>query len=705
MQVTLTGTFTRWGALRRSDVDTYGYSYDGSAGQESDTLHCVAWFKPNAGDAFNEGYQDTLTSKKAELTIRVTKARGYKEDGLKLIYYQTEPMGGVNDTAEDLYRSLVEYEIYGTDFIGATEIVKTGITSNGTEKTITVTVTDTQKLEYLLAYGVAFDAAYGNNYKIGSMTLALSGDSNEAAPEISVDSSAMAGTLSDGTYYHPAGDSDFAVGVTYSQELGTAIQELRYTVKPVIGDVVTGTTTEISFTVPHACWSEIPASGVVEITAVSAHGIPSETLSLPYVITHYNVQVRSPVSGSILETGQDIELAWELVLPDGMPSAPAPTRYTIWPAWDDEKDYQVAYAVTERTYTIPASSFAGHTKLRLIILDEYGTDGAVVRRKGDGRLLMLYLQPSAAVSGITVTPEYTSGMYKPVLTVSWSSEGQSAFRVRADGVDYGPVWGTDTAYTIPKVFDDGVHEIRLQIQDAIGRWGSWSEPIFVNVVNNANTEWVSAVRAGRTERGVTLNITASGSDLAYADVLIYRNGVMIAQLPGTDTMQYEYEDTGANGVCEYYVRFLTANGFYAQTEITKIDATPETDGMILEDGTLVQLRYTPDHPRMYRISAKQDTYQRYYAGRNYPISVKSGQKSRIVNMEYIDKTAGICDMLEEAVGSVVIYKTVRGDVIRGELNQVNSSRGSLYSKVSFQLTEVDWQEEVPYTAGVVAYNV
>ena len=691
MQVTLTGSFNRR-TIRETTDGSCVYDGTNRIGYNSSGDHYM-FCDPANGEVFDEDFRDTITGGKITLKLTAAFPAAIASDGYlqvriyKQYVYDSDPKA-----------TLERMTMYESD-----RITVPGTASKWYgDKVLEVEITGTARIKNLLQYGFGlFAFGLQNLYEVSAASLELTGESSEPAPVLTLNTSSMSGSYTGGVYYHPAGDTAFRVAVRYTQELGVAMQYIRYTIKPEGGSVVSGQTTDLSFTVDKSLWAEIPAAGSVEITAVSAHGIPSAVLVLPWVITHYDIRVRTPVSGSILQTGEDVVLTWDLVLPDVMPSAPAPTRYTIWPAWDDDEAYQVAYAVTERTYTIPADSFAGHTKLKLLILDEYGS---VVRRQGDGRLVMLYLQPSASVSGITVSTEHASGKFTPLLTLEWSSAGQTAFRVLADGFDSGAVWGADTAYTIPKIFEDGVHSIRLRIQDANGRWGEWSEPVFVNV-SNSPVAGTTRLQAAAADAGVRLNITASGTALRYADVLIYRNGTMIAQLPGTETMQFEYTDSGANGECTYMVRLMTTSGFYAQTSAVTIDATPGTDGILLDDGEWIPLRYTKEFPRQYRITNREETYQRYYAGREYPVTVRSGRKSRIVNMEYIDKGQTICDRLEAISGAVVTYKTVVGDTIRGEINMVTANKGTLFSVVGFRLTECDHKEEVPYTAGVVAYNV
>lgn len=691
MAVTLTGNFTATGLYSIQNNGGYGQgtAYAGVDTSMSYKTYCA----PGSGDAFDEGYQDTLSDTKAVLKITATQERFLVEDALEITIYSTSPV----DTEPMYFWQNLE----DTRYIVSTHTIEEEI---GTQTVVELTLTNTTDISNLLAYGCSINAGVvgssRNKYRIYDVSIELTGESSEAGPVLTLNTTSLAGTMSEGTYYHPAGDDEFTVSVGYSQELGTAMQYLRYTVKTA-GDE-TGVSTSItgtSFTVDRSFWTELPASGTLEIMAVSAHGIPSETLVLPWVITHYDLSVTTPVSGAIIQTGEDVVLAWNLVLPEGMPSAPVPSRYTIWPAWDDSEEFQVAYGTTERTYTISSDSLAGHTKLKLLILDEYGTDGASVRGMDSGTLVMLYLQPSAALHGITVGIEHLEGKYTPLLTVLWESEGQTAFQITADDFDTGAVWGTTTQYTIPRLFADGVHVIRLRIQDANGTWGEWSDPVYVDAANQAVDGTVS-LAAQKAATGVRLSITGTGDALQYADVLIYRDGVLIAQLPGTDTLKYEYTDAEVSGTCSYYVRLAIDHGFYAQSETVTIDATPGTDGILLPDGTWIALKYTRDFPRVYQSTLNEETYEQYYAGRQYPVFMRSGRKARQITREYIDKSGGICDALEAASGSVVLYKTTLGLVIRGELNSVTAGRGAFWSTVSFRLLQSDEPAELTYTPGV-----
>lgn len=702
MQITLTGTMSVSGIRYNSEASGMQYDSTRYIGYSNAALtkgQNRVFCRGASGDAFNKQFRDSIQNPKVKLKLSLTRD-GSQGSGtanaLEIRTFSQDYFEGAGSFAGMSYDAQWDYLNYHYD----TE--KTySFTSNASDATIEIT--NQTEIDNIFDKGFALYPAADSSglrkfYKVESASVEITGETTEAAPEIEIYQNYMGGTFADGTYYHPAGDMDFAVAVIYSQSIGVGLKELQYTVRDAAGAMLgSGASSGTAFVVDKSWWSTLPASGTLEITAVSAHGIPSEVLVLPWVITHYNISVISPVSGSIIKSGNDVVLQWNLILPEGMPSAPMPSRYTIWPAWDEEEEYTVAYGTTSRSYTIPAASLAGHKKLKLLILDEYGSGGSVVRAKGYGKLVMLYLQPTAAVNGLTVGTEHSSGKYTPLLTAQWTASGQTAYRIQADEFDSGPIWGSENQYTIPMIFSDGVHSIRLRIQDGSGNWGEWTEPVYANVENRGNGGTVS-LTASVVPEGAKLQMQGSG--LTYADVLIYRDGILIAQLPGTATMQYEYTDREAAGIHVYMVRMATDHGFYSQSNPATVDSKPKTDGILTQDGTWIPLRYTETYPRVYTTNTSEETYRKYYAGREYPVLMKSGRKTRTLNMQYIDKTGEICDALEAVCGTVVLYKTTLGQVMRAEINSISSGRGMRRSTVSFRLTECAEPAAVLYRQGV-----
>ena len=697
MQITLTGTMNRNGIKYNGEVDTYQYAetyYIGYGYSSFTKGQSRVFLYPGTGDAFNKKFRESIKNPTVtlRLNLKIDTSRTNTTD-IEIKTYSQDYLGEASSVTGMTFEQRWDYMNYHYATSKSYPV-------SGKLPSVSITITNKTEIDNIFdkglsLYPAADSSGLRNLYQVTSASVEITGETTEAAPVVSLNTSAFSGQFVDGVYFHPAGDTPFAVGVNYSQSIGVGMSALNYTAKDAMENVLTsGTTSATSFTFDRELWKDLPASGTLEVSATSAHGLPSATLVIPWVITHKNLSVLSPVSGSIIPTGQNVELRWDLILPEGMPSAPDPTGYTVWPVWDGGEEYQTGYKVTEREFIIPAEELAGHTALKLLITDEYG-DGTVSRRKGDGKLVLLYLQPSAAIHAVSLETEYETGLYTPLLTAVWDSAGQAAFQVLADTFDSGVIWGKANRYVIQKIFSDGAHAVQVRIQDANGSWGDWTEPVFAMVKNRGNGGSVN-LSAKAVDVGVELNITGSP---AHADVLIYRNEKLIAQLEGTADMKFTYTDKDASGECRYAVRFVSENGFYSVSPTVFVNATPATDGMVLEDGTWLPLLYAVEHPTVYKATKTEETYAKHYAGRSYPVIMRSGRKSRTLTMEYIDKDASLCDVLEEICGSVVTYKNVLGEVLKAEINNVSAGRSAAWNTVSFRLTQCDEPGEVIYDLG------
>ena len=548
MQIKLTGTMAISGIGYNSANESYPYQSShyigyGHTGFEAGTHRVLCYKGP--GDAFNEKFRDSIKNPKVVLKLNLSYVVS-RVGANKLVIrtYTQDYFGGASTPTGMTFEAQWDYMSYHY----ATE---TTYSFSGSIANASIEITNQTEIKNIFDKGFSLypgpgDAA-GNTdmYRVNSVSIEVSGETTEDAPELTLNTGGFAGEFVDGTYFHPAGDTPFAVSLNYSQSIGVAFSHMSYTARDAVGGILTsGAISATSFTFDRSFWKDLPASGTLEVSATSAHGLPSATMVIPWVITHKNLSVLSPVSGSIIPTGQNVELRWDLILPEGMPSAPDPTGYTVWPSWDGDESYQVAYRVTDREYIIQSEDLAGHTELKVLILDEYG-DGTVCRKKGEGKLVLLHLQPSAAIHAVRLETEYEPGLYTPLLTAKWDSAGQAAFWIRAGEFDSGAIWGDAQRYTIPQIFDDGVHGVRLRIQDANGEWGDWTEPVYA-AVKNAETGGEASIAVEKESGGVKLNIHASPE---MSDVLIYRNGVPIAQLAGAQTTRYEYTDMEAAGMC------------------------------------------------------------------------------------------------------------------------------------------------------------
>ena len=72
---------------------------------------------------------------------------------------------------------------------------------------------------------------------------------------------------------------------------------------------------------------------------------------------------------------------------------------------------------------------------------------------------------------------------KPIPTVSWVSSAQAAYQVRFGDYDSGARVGSETSFTVPKIFRDGAYPVRVRTASSAGDWTDWTETEYVAIEN------------------------------------------------------------------------------------------------------------------------------------------------------------------------------------------------------------------------------
>lgn len=72
---------------------------------------------------------------------------------------------------------------------------------------------------------------------------------------------------------------------------------------------------------------------------------------------------------------------------------------------------------------------------------------------------------------------------KPIPTVSWVSSAQAAYQVRFGDYDSGARVGSETSFTVPRIFRDGAYPVRVRTASSAGDWTDWTETEYVTVEN------------------------------------------------------------------------------------------------------------------------------------------------------------------------------------------------------------------------------
>ena len=383
-----------------------------------------------------------------------------------------------------------------------------------------------------------------------------------------------------------------------------------------------------------------------------------------------------PVNASI-DGEVDNVFTWDYETDTGLPQYAFDFQYSNNDGLSWENLFQHRES-TSPSCTVPANTFIAGTGLWKV--RGYNTDDVPGEWSETASIIVRAASNPPIISSVTTTPK---------VTITWQAIGQQAFRLTAksatESYESGIVFGTRKNYTIPYYFTDGELQITVAIEN---RFGVWSD------------DAATAVIIQNTPEG---NISLSGSVQDYSAVLswetnstftsyyVLRDGVEIACV--TDT---SYVDRNICGDAVYWIMGVTENGNYTESETLNLYSAPEHAVVGLVDGgDWIELRVNRGGmPEITETHTEDISYQ-YYSGRIYPVAYSSIFRERTKTFGFtVWKDAA--EKLGDLIGQLVILKDYTGGKIIGVLNNLQLSGYVRRPNVSFDITVIDYSEEVSF---------
>lgn len=690
---TLTGKFAIACVKRKYMNDTM-FSYEDDTftsenyvghtyGENSEGWDYRIRLNPGTGDAF----QFTNYTKISGAVVSANIKRKTTADTVHPIKLKYGKSANTFTDATTCYAIISNSTWYG-DLID----VRLDATTEKVEKNIAVFAEYDSLIDNVLKYGLAMTYDSTDITEISDVTITLMVQDEYVPPVITLQSTQSGGVVVGGTYHHNL-NKMFTLGVNYTQAGNDALQELTAMVAGLNDGTAVFTSTTNYVNVSADQWKKLPVSGTITLYAKSSKAT-SNTLVIPYVIDEYDVHFTFPTSGSVIRSDEDLTISWEAVAPSTQ-TIDAPEKY-LTEIWFDNGEGSGGDYTTLTSKTITADQLAGHNQVHMRLYSYYIM---CETSQSAAPVMNLYIQQVAGTGNVTVI----HAADKPfIICVQWESTGQTAYQVQVGKFISDICWGGDTQYRVPFVLENGVtYPVRVRIQDTQGVWTDWSEPIYTTAQDPLyeNLPGVSAkMESGVVQVSVEINSTIAS---LYETVLLYRDGVSIASYPVSERITHT--DIDANGATVYsatatrYFGNDTFGNVALYAPIT-VDATPDTDGLVLADKTWLPLRYTVDEVQ-YSGSVSEEVYQRYYSGRQYPVVMRSGRKTETLSLAYADPTGALADILSEQVGTVVLFKNLDGLRFWGCLESVSPTRHRGWCAVSLTLRKVDVNEWVPLVWG------
>lgn len=383
-----------------------------------------------------------------------------------------------------------------------------------------------------------------------------------------------------------------------------------------------------------------------------------------------------PVNASI-DGEVDNVFQWEYESDTGLPQFAFDFQYSNNDglSWENLFQHQES---TSPSCTVPANTFIAGNGLWKV--RGYNTDDVAGEWSQQASIIVRAASKPPVISSVTTTPK---------VMITWQASGQQAFRLTAknstETYESGIVFGTGKTFIIPHYWDDGELQIAISIENRFGVWSDEATTAVIiqntpsgNISLNGYVEDYGAVLSWRT-------------DTTFKAFYVLRDGIAIACV--TDT---SYVDRNICGDAVYRVMGVTENGNYTESEALNLYSAPEHAVVGLVDGDdWVELRVNRSGMPEITETHMEDISYQYYSGRMYPVAYSSMFRERTKTFGFtVWKDAA--EKLGELIGQLVILKDYTSGKIVGVLNNLQLSGYVRRPDVSFDITVIDYSEEVSF---------
>lgn len=286
-------------------------------------------------------------------------------------------------------------------------------------------------------------------------------------------------------------------------------------------------------------------------------------------------------------------------------------------------------------------------------------------------------------------PDAPSGISSdgvPYATISWQCEGQQAYRITIDGVDYGTHFGTEKSITLDEPLEDGEHTVTIEAQ---GVYGLWSQP-GIGTIHITNDPGNGIVLIVRGTNDAELEWATTEQEL---NIDIYRDGVKIGH-----ANEYTFTDRLALGTHSYYVINRMANGNYAKSNIETVTLDTDRTMMAAYPPKLwLDIELTENSARKHSFSYQRTVSTRHILGANYPVVEMSPFEDSAASYVTSVMDMDAAKSFEQLKGKLVCIKSRMGVVFVGVMSSMQKNVGPFFASYTFTVNRVHYEDYVDDT--------
>ena len=327
----------------------------------------------------------------------------------------------------------------------------------------------------------------------------------------------------------------------------------------------------------------------------------------------------------------------------------------------------------------PASTFPAGTVLwRVRSLNADGVAGAW----SDPLSFVCFAAPDAPIIS-------TNG--KPMLTVTWQSGNQQAYKVIVDGKTYGPYFGTGKSFTVPDFLSDGTHTVAVSVQNEYSLWSLIDPETDAGIVSVTvlNVRGEPVTLTGLIDLDAELSWSTNDATSGF---LIYRDDVQIGHASGRS-----FTDRVVLGYHSWRVINRLPGGYYTASNV--VSGTLMTGRLAiapLSGGAWLELAKSENSARSVVWNESQRVALRQFAGQIYPQAEAAPYKTMSAGFDvaWTHAEAEQAAIFASLIGQPVIFKTPCEGAMVGILTAWQRNNMHFYRSYSATVQRIHWRDYV-----------
>lgn len=414
----------------------------------------------------------------------------------------------------------------------------------------------------------------------------------------------------------------------------------------------------------------IAAWGYSDLPFLSAYNLDADSIPLQPTLISPN--------GNYVGVNETIEFSWEHnIIPDASPTG-ADLQYKNltngdinWSTLASVYDSSTSVTIAADTFVASAYQWRART---------YNADGVSGEWSDHAPFVGVGYPLVPTITGV-------SECNRPVVT--WTSTGQTAYRVQIGDYDTGEVNGTAKTHKLPHYIANGEYIVRVAILNASRIRSEWAEYTLTLDVTGPEAPIITATEISGA---ASLTLSATGAEHLY----LLRDGVPVADVTGL----MEHTDYAALGTVSYVLRAVDADDNYTDSAPASVIVSVPYVTLAAVDAlsqplTLMLTRGEP--PRISGSIGQVVTY-RYYAGRKKPVAVFADQKSEAyqISVTFLQQSDSnnLTDLLDRCM--TMLYRDNWGNRWYVTIPSTGYEQDDIATSMPLSMTVVDYVEAIQY---------